>query len=58
MGVVSDSTDEVAIEIPQEALERRIIQLQAVHEREDSWRGVVKGGDPDNFCTKTEIFEI
>ncbi len=58
VGVVSNSTDEMAIESPQEALERRIIQLQAVHESEESWRGVVKGGDPDNFCTKAEIFEI
>jgi hypothetical protein len=51
--VVSNSADELMIERPQcqEALERRITQLQAVHESEDSWQGVVKGGDPDNFCT-------
>jgi hypothetical protein len=46
------------IESPKEALQHRILQLQAVHESEDSWRGVVKGGDPDNYCTKIEIFEI
>jgi hypothetical protein len=45
-------------ENPQETVERRITALQAVHESADSWRGVVKGGDPDNFCSKTEIFEI
>ncbi|KAI2489045.1 hypothetical protein MHU86_25554 [Fragilaria crotonensis] len=45
-------------ESPQETLERRIAALQAVHKGEDSWRGVVKGGDPDNFCSKIEIFEI
>jgi hypothetical protein len=54
----SDSTDTTTITSPQEAVERRIIQLQAVHESADSWRGVVKGGDADNYCTKTEIFEI
>ena len=36
------------IETPQEALERRILQLKAVHESENSWRCVVKGasGNP------------
>jgi hypothetical protein len=48
----------VASESPQEALKRRISQLQSVHESEDSWRSVVKGGDADNFCTKSKIFEI
>ena len=50
----SDSSSES----PQEALKRRISQLQSVHESEDSWRSVVKGGDADNFCTKSKIFEI
>ena len=45
----------MTIESPQEALERRIIQLQAVQESEDSWRGIVKGGDPDNVCTKAVL---
>lgn len=54
----SDSTDTTTIQSPQEAVERRIIQLQAVHESTEGWRGVVKGGDADNYCTKTEIFEI
>ena len=40
---VSDSTETTTMESPQEAVERRIIQLQAVHESEESWRGVVKG---------------
>ena len=43
---------------PQEMVERRIMAQQAVHKTEDSWRGVVKGGDPDDICTKSEIFEI
>ena len=43
---------------PQEMVESCITALQAVHETEGSWRGVVKGGDPDNFCTKNEIFKI
>ena len=46
------------IETPQEALKRRILQLKAVHESENSWHCVVKGGDPDNNCSKTEIYEI
>ena len=59
----SDSADESdsdssCIETAQEALERRIVKLQAVHDTEDSWRSIVKGGDPDNYCTKTEVFEI
>ncbi|KAI2495738.1 hypothetical protein MHU86_18762 [Fragilaria crotonensis] len=62
VGVGSNSTtlvDTMTLdESPQETLERRIAALQAVHESEDSWRGVVKGGDPDNFCSKIEIFEI
>ena len=45
-------------ESSQEALERRISELQAVNEIEDSWRAIVKGGDPDNCCTKAEIFEV
>jgi hypothetical protein len=54
----SNSSDTMDAESPQEAVERRIIQLQAIHESVDSWRGVVKGGDADNYCTKAEIFEI
>ena len=46
------------VESPQEAIQRRIILLQSVHESSESWRGVVKGGDTENYCTKTEIFEI
>jgi hypothetical protein len=46
------------VESPQEAVQRRIILLQSVHESSESWRGVVKGGDTENYCTKTEIFEI
>jgi hypothetical protein len=45
-------------ETPQEALERRILVLQSVNKREDSWRNVIIGRDVDNFCSKTEIFEI
>jgi hypothetical protein len=56
--VVSDSTDAPTTESPQEALECCIVQLQAVHASEDSWRGIVKGGDPNNVCTKAEVFEI
>ncbi len=48
------STDES----PQEMVERCLATLQVVQESEDSWRGVVKGGDPDNFCSKREIFEV
>jgi hypothetical protein len=55
---VSNSTETTTMESPQEAVERRIIHLQAVHESEESWRGVVKGGDRDNVCTKAEVFEI
>ncbi|KAI2509037.1 hypothetical protein MHU86_5413 [Fragilaria crotonensis] len=57
-GAIVDNTDTTNLESPQEALERRIIQLQAVHESKDSWRAIVKGGDPDNICTKAEVFEI
>ena len=39
-------------------MEHRITEVQAVHESEDSWRCVVKGGDPDNRGAKAEIFEI
>ena len=42
----------------QETLECRIAALDAFNESKDSWGGVVKGGDPDNFCLKSEIFEI
>ncbi|KAI2493758.1 hypothetical protein MHU86_20763 [Fragilaria crotonensis] len=45
-------------ETPQEALERRILVLQSVNKREDSWHNVIIGRDIDNFCTKTEIFDI
>ncbi|KAI2510949.1 hypothetical protein MHU86_3421 [Fragilaria crotonensis] len=48
----------VYLESPQEAVERRIILLQSVHESSEGWRGVVMGGDTENYCTKTEIFEI
>jgi hypothetical protein len=48
----------IVLKSPQEAVERRITRLQAVYASEDSWRCVVKGGDPDNYCTKAEIFEI
>jgi hypothetical protein len=61
-GVGSNSTTLVETmildESPQTTEERRITALKAVNESADSWRGVVKGGDPDNFCSKTEIFEI
>jgi hypothetical protein len=44
---------------PQKTVVRRILTaLQAVHESADSWRGVVKGEDPDNFCSKADTFEI
>ncbi len=43
---------------PQKTVVRRITALQAVHESADSWRGVVKGDDADNFCSKAETFEI
>ncbi len=43
---------------PQEAVERRIIKLQAVQESEDFWNDVVKGVDPDNCCTNTDVIEI
>ena len=58
LGVANNSNDEMVLESPQEALECCITQLQAVYQSEDSWRGVVKGGDPDNVCTKDEVFEI
>jgi len=54
----NNSTETTTTESPQEALERRISELRAVNESEDSWRAIVKGGDPDNYCTKAEIFEI
>jgi hypothetical protein len=57
-GSKNNSTDKIAIESPQEAEERRITELQAVHESEDRWRCVVKGGHPNNYCTKAKIFEI
>ncbi len=54
----SNSSDTMDAESPQEAVKRRIIQLQTIHESVDSWRDVVKGGDADNYLTKAEIFEI
>ena len=50
----SNSTDESnsdssCIETAQEALEHRIVKLHAVHDTEDSWRSIVKGGGPDNY---------
>jgi hypothetical protein len=39
-------------------LKRQISELQAVNKSEDSWRAIVKGGDPDYYCTKAAIFEI
>jgi hypothetical protein len=54
----SGSLSTIINETPQEAVERRIKLLQSVYESEDSWRNVVKGGDADNFCTKSEVFEI
>ena len=54
----STETSVSYIESPQEAVKRRIIVLQSIYEGEDNWRAVVKGGDSDNYCTKTEIYEI
>jgi hypothetical protein len=58
VAIVSDCTDAASNESPQEAVERCIIQLQAVHESKDSLRGVLKGGDPDNICTKAEVLRF
>jgi hypothetical protein len=57
-GRSNNITDTIAIKSPQEAVERRVAWLQAVCASEDSWCCVVKGGDPDSYCTKAEIFEI
>jgi hypothetical protein len=47
-------TDEDA----KETLQRRIERLKVVNEQEDGWRSVVDGRDPDNFCSKTDVFVI
>jgi len=46
------------VETPRETVERRIELLSKVQEREDCWKTIVQGHDPDNICTKVEIFEI
>jgi hypothetical protein len=40
------------------AVERRIKLLQTVHENEDSWQNIIVGRDEENFCSKSEIFEV
>ncbi|KAI2488670.1 hypothetical protein MHU86_6071 [Fragilaria crotonensis] len=45
-------------ETPMEALQRRIVLLQSVHEEENNWRNVVQGRDIDNVCTKAEICAV
>ncbi len=45
-------------ETPMEAVQRQILLLQSVHDREDNWRNVVLGCDNKNVCTKAEICEI
>jgi hypothetical protein len=44
-GGSNNNTEMITID-PQEAMEHRINELQAVYESEDSWRCVAKGGDP------------
>lgn len=45
-------------ESPQEVVERRIEVLKSANQSEDSWRNIVDGRDPNNFCSKSEIFEV
>ena len=45
-------------ESPQEVVEQRIKVLKAANQSEDSWRNIVAGRDPNNFCSKSEIFEV
>jgi hypothetical protein len=55
---VDDTASMLNVESPQEAVQHQINLLHSVHESSESWRGVVKGGDTENYCTKTEIFEV
>ncbi len=50
--------DDFDSETPMEAVQRRILLLQSVHDREDNWRNVVIGRDDKNVCTKAKIWEI
>ena len=51
--------DDFVSETPMEAVQRQILLLQSVHDREDNWRNVVLGHDDKNVCTaKAEIWEI
>ena len=50
--------NDIDSETPKEAVQRRILLLQSVNEREDNWRNVIAGRDSTNVCTKNEIYEI
>ena len=43
------SYDDFDSETLMEAVQRRILLLQSVHEKEDSWRNVVVGRDDDTM---------
>ena len=47
-----------ASEDAKDTLQRRVKQLQSVNETEDGWRNAVDGRDPDNLCSRNDIFEI
>jgi hypothetical protein len=52
------SNDDFDSETPMEAVQRRILLLQSVREKEHNWSNVVVGRDYDNVCTKAEVCEI
>ena len=54
----STCNDDFDSETPMEAVQRQILLLQSVHDREDNWRNVVIGRDDKNVCTKAKIWEI
>jgi hypothetical protein len=45
-------------ESPQEVVEQRIKVLKSANHSKDSWRNIVASRDPNNFCSKSEIFEV
>jgi hypothetical protein len=45
-------------ENPLEAAQRSIQLLNSANSCEDAWRSIISGWDPNNFCSKTEIFEV
>jgi hypothetical protein len=50
--------EETALGDVRDVLKVRVKLLQSVSSREDGWRNVVDGRDPDNLCSTSDIFAV